>query len=246
MGNDAQADLRVTDLAEFRRTRQSTSSRRDSQTTAPLVSRSMLTASFSPQRLPQSATLARCPTEVSQRRAKSRFPAAVKPLQKSDSSMLLSHHTVLRNATPNGIHTGRCETERMAISDDAEVRRRNLWRFCVLHCGGEPFTNGQATDALANLKVRAKRKGAYLADLLKPNTDKSFGEKSARKLEDDLGLFSKELDIENSPLRFDPAKSGANRVKLLELIPDLSDTDVNDLLIRAMSMKAKRRAQRSA
>lgn len=237
MAKDGQADLRVTDLAEFRRTRQSTSDLSDSQTTLPPVSRSMQTASFSPHFLPQSATLAKCPTEVSQRRAKSRFCAAVNSVQNFDSSMLPSHHTVLKNATPNGIHTLWCENERMDIPI-AETRRANLRAYCKRHCGG-PVDD---PDALYELKRLTGHKGAYLADLLKPGSDKSFGEKAARKIEQMLGLFDFELDIPNSQLRHDPARKDSPRLALAGLIPDLPDHAVVDLLNRAHAALRKKRA----
>ena len=238
MAKDGQADLRaVTDLAEFRRTRQSTSGLKDSQTTLAPVSLSKLTASFSPHFLPQRATLAKCPTEVSQRAAKSRFCDAVKPSQYSDSSMLPSHHTVLKNATPNGFHTLWCENGAMDMPV-AETRRANLRAYCKRFCGG-PVEN---PDALYELKRLTGHKGAYLADLLKPGSDKSFGEKAARKIEQRLGLFDGELDIPNSQLRHDPARKDSPRLVLAGLLPDLPDQTVVDLLNRAQAALRKKRA----
>lgn len=233
------ATARVTDLAEFRSTRQSTSDRSDSHSTAPFVSRSMHIANFSPHLLPHRATLAKCPTDVSQRRARSRFSAADSLLQNFDSSMQPSHHTVLRNATPNGINTVRCENARMGANSTAEIRRANLRNYCKRFCGGSV----DDPDALYELKRVTGHKGAYLADLLKPGSDKSFGEKAARKIEEKLGLYIGELDIENSQLRHDPGKRDSPRLMLASLIPDLPDAAVVDLLNRAnQAIKKSKRA----
>jgi hypothetical protein len=96
---------------------------------------------------------------------------------------------------------------------------------------------------LRKLKKSTGHKGAYLADLLKPGSDKSFGEKAARKIEDKLGLYSSELDIENSQLRHDPSKQDSPRVLLASLISEMPHGLVVDLLNRANSaMKKSQRA----
>lgn len=239
MKKDAQADRRVTDLAEFRKKVQSTSSRSDSQRTLPLVSRSMLMASFSPHLLPQSATLAKCPTVVSHLEAKSRFSSAESGFQKVDSSMQSSHHKVLEFATPNGIPTLRCENLPMEQLPTPEIRRVNLRAYCKRHCGG----SFEDASVLRKLKKATGHGGAYLADLLKPGSDKSFGEKAARKIEDRLGLYKGELDIPGSALRHDPAKQDSPRQMLADLIQDMPHALVVDLLNRANA--AMKKSQRT-
>ncbi len=125
----------------------------------------------------------------------------------------------------------------------AEVRRENLRRYCARHCGGPVGDE----NALYRLKELTGHKGAYLADLLKPGSDKSFGEKSARKIEQKLGLYDGELDLPNSQLRHDPARKDSPRIALADLIQEMPDSLVIELLNRAeLQMKKFNRTRREA
>ncbi len=128
----------------------------------------------------------------------------------------------------------------MGQIEKAEIRRANLRNYCKKYCGG-PVENA---DALYELKRLTGHKGAYLADLLKSGTDKSFGEKAARKIEAALGLYEDELDIPNSQLRHDPTRRDSPRLLLAGLLPELPDSVIVDLLNRAnAAMKKTQRAQ---
>jgi hypothetical protein len=174
-----QPHFRVVDLSgverEPRRTCQGTSSRSDSQTTAPLVKNSNLIARSSPHFLPQQKTLERCPTDVPQLSAKSRFSAADSPVQYSRGVIVESHHMVGQKSTPASGHTIWCNGRMPTREERSDIRRENLKRYCVKYLGG-PHTDRAVMKALK--KKTGHSGSSYVNDLLAEGSTKGIAEEA--------------------------------------------------------------------
>lgn len=224
-----------------RRYAQSTSGRMVSQRTLPQDSRSTAMASDSAHVRKPYATLRKCPGVVPQDSANLSRASGKSVLRNSLSSIPDYHHTVTNLSTPNGEFTKRCrsmDNPRMASNPSAEIRRINLKALIE-----RDFENNQS--ALARL---CGKKPAYINDLVAEGSEKSFGEKAARGIEQSVGLLQFELDRPNSTLRMDPARQPPTRQQLKDLIGKLTPAEEAEVVQfgRAIMERRKKKQRRSA
>jgi hypothetical protein len=232
--------FRVVDLVEFRERRrnaQSTEGHSSSQVTLPPVSRSSATASSAEQGRDPYATLLRCPGVVPERSASARRSSTERDFQNGFSSMSDYHHTVLFFATPTGEFTPDCGRPDNASMDKPQIRRENLRRFVATRLDGN---NSELSRRLGNEST------AYVNDLLRDGSTKSFGEKAAASIEDKLGLLSGQLDIKDSPLLMDETRRDRLDDEIKELSAGLTKNEKVELVDMLRGMYSKRKKTRRA
>jgi len=231
---------RVVDLdecRELRRYAQSKLGHDSSQETTPPDSRSIATASFSEHDRDPLATLFKCPSEVSQRLARSRRASADSDFQNGLNSITESHHTVLFFATPTGEFTPNCGKRDNSPMDKPQIRRENLRRFVATKLEGN---NSKLSRLLGN------ESNAYVNDLLRVGSTKSFGEKAAATIEQKVGLQAGQLDIQDSPLLMDEKRRDKIDEDLREQIAGLTKNEKLELADLVREIYAKRKRSRRA
>ena len=231
---------RVVDLEEFRELRrnaQSTEGHNSSQVTLPLVSRSSATASSAEQGRDPYATLLRWPSVVPQRSARSRRSSTDRDCQNGFSSMRPSHHTVLFFATPTGEFTPSGAQLHNLGMDKPQIRRENLRRFVATRLDGN---KSKLSRLLGNEST------AYVNDLLREGSTKSFGEKAAASIEDKVGLQAGQLDIKDSPLLMDEKRRDKVDEEIRQLTAGLTKNEKLDMVDVLREMYSKRKKTRRA
>lgn len=226
---------RTGELLVPRRYAQSTSGFSSSHRTAPPDSRSIEIASAEPQGLCFPATFVRCPSVVLHRSANFWRSARDIGRRKVLRSMRSDyHHTVSFLATPNGeFHRKVYDSDNLQMAYQ-EIRRANL-RVLI----ATKFRDNQSS-----LAKRIGKTGSYINDLVREGSSKSFGEKAARDIESKVGLLPNQLDIPNSPLRYDPSRQDLVDDKLEEGIDGLSPDEKAELLDRLAEIVSKRKQRR--
>jgi hypothetical protein len=250
MGNTDHARLRLASfgfkvldggISEPRKYGKSTSGRSVSHRTLPRDSRSIEMASDSPAGLYPRATLSRCPTEVSQASANGLRSSIGRPNQNSLNSMNVSHHTVLKHATPFGGFTKRChsgENSGMEIKELAEVRRVNTRRLVNLRYEGNKSALARAYQEVSKQEQPTPN---LFGDLLREKSKKAFGEKLARGIEKAAGLKAGQLDIRDSPLEIDEARVDRTDLELQSVIDDMTKREKQELIRDILERRKKHR-----
>lgn len=231
---------RVVDLDEFRELRrkaQSTEGHNSSQVTLPVVSRSSATASSAEHGRDPYATLLRCPGVVPQRTASERRSSTERDFQYGFSSMSDYHHTVLFFATPTGEFTPDCGRQDNPSMDKPQIRRENLRRFVATRLDGN---NSELSRRLGNEST------AYVNDLLREGSTKSFGEKAAASIEEKLGLQPGQLDLKDSPLLMDETRRDRLDDEIKEQIAGLTREEKLQIARTINEIYSKRRRTRRA
>lgn len=211
--------------------------------TAPFDMRSISIASVSEHERVPYATLRKWPSVVPHATAKASRSLTGMPVKKVFRSMSDYHHTVILNATPNGEFTKWCPVTHNPVMADSlqntkpAIRRANLQRFIDLKLGG-------------NKSKFSRRMGyespSYVNDLLKPTGGKSFGEKTARKIEARIGLLEEQLDLKDSPLFMDAKKSAWLEMEGPLELGDFNDDEIAEVqdLIAAIRRRRKHTEKR--
>lgn len=219
-----------------RRYAQSALGQSDSQRTSPLDSRSISIASDSAHERVRYAMLRRCPEDVPQRSANAARSAKVIDFQKARSVMTSDYHqTVTRKATPNGQFTKWCRPSEncLVTTPIADIRRANLKRLIERDFGNN-------YSAIARAHNPANPAPNYFSGLLRIGSKKSFGEKAARKIENQVGLKTGQLDIPNSPLEYDDARRSRLKDELRLAIDNLDRDEQREALSAIRQIQAKR------
>ena len=217
---------------------QSTPGQSDSQVTSPLDSRSISTASDSPQGFTPYATFIKCPREVPQRSAKARRSSTDRCLRNSSNVMVPDyHHTVISKATPFREFTGQCarrDNPSMDIKELPEIRRTNLRRFVDTRMRGN-------LSALARTYRPDNPRPNFFSDLLRGA--KNFGEKLAFELETCTGLKYGQLSIKDSPLEMREVVRETTSEDILE---GLTPSERQEALRLIADIKGRRKARKRA
>lgn len=239
------------DFFDERRYAQSTSGRSDSQTTTPLDSRSMSTASDSPHGRSPYATLRKWPSVVRQRLAKDDCCSESSVFKKSRSSMTADyHHVVTINATPIGAFTKRCNSgENMPMKGKektellAKIRRENLRRFVNREYKGN--ISELARKYQAHMGKEESRPG-FFNETLKGT--RGFGIALATDVEAAVDLQEGQLSIPDSPLHMRAKRPSKLSEELQAADIDGQPPDVQEQIRAAIAdvleKNKKRRASR--
>lgn len=225
-----------------RRYAQSTSARSDSHVTSPLDSRSMFTASDSPQGRRPYATLRRWPTVVLHRSAKLDRSAGSIPVKNSLNSMPDYHHTVIERATPFGDFTGWCrssDNKRMTRKQKADIRRANLRRFIDLHM---ERNLSELARCYAKYKGGRAARPTFFSDVMRG--EKGFGETLAEDLENAVRLKTGQLSLADSPLELrEPLAKKAAEALTVEL-SGLNGDESDEVLAFVQELKTRRKQRK--
>lgn len=225
--------VELSECRELRRYAQSTFGQSVSQRTLPADSRSIATANDSEQEREPLATLVKCPSVVPQRSAKDRRSGTVIDFKRTLRVMRGSHHTVSFFATPIGEFT-RCGGQNdNSGMEKPQIRRANLRRFVVAKLDGN---NSRLSRLLGNEST------AYVNDLLRDGSTKSFGEKVAAKIEEKIGLQAGQLDIKDSPLLMDEKRRDKLDEELKEQIAGLTKSEKQEIadVLREIYIRRKK------
>ena len=223
--------LLVINDAEPRKCAQSTSLLNSSQVTPPADSRSISIAKASPQGRWPYAIFRKCPDVVPHRVAKDLRSGTESDFKNAFNFIQSLYHMVMENQAPFSEFTKGCH---FGIIDGmenqaADIRRVNLGRLI------ERDYRGNISSA-----ARQYRAGQnYFSALLKGG--KSFGEKTARKIESRLGLLDGQLDIPDSPLIHDHHRRDRTRDELNAEIDDLSVEERRETLELVRRLRARNR-----
>lgn len=231
--------LRVSTVGaeEPRRCAQSTSGRSSSQATLPPDSRSISIANDSPQGRQLSATLRRCPALVPHRAAKASRSEGDIVFRKDWRSMPDYHQTVIVNATPFVEFTKWCSLNQDIHMENeaAETRRENLRRLIE-----RDFRDNQSLFARAY--APGNEKPSFINDLVRKGSKKSFGEKTARKIEMAAGLLPGQLSLPNSPLLRDSSRQNQTSEELHNAIENLTEVERRELLAAVLKITSRRQS----
>lgn len=208
-------------IVEARRYAQSTSGHVSSHVTLPPDSRSIAMDNHSAHDLPYT-TLRRCPTDVLQRDAKASRSVGDSESQYSLSCMPDYHHKVTVLSTPTGEFTKRCKSpENVGMGNNLaamhEIRRRNFERLCEIRF------QANRSKLARKLGVQA----SYVNDRIKPG-GRTLGEEAARKIEQKVGLFAGQLDLQDSPLRMDERAIDKVDEEIRDMVDGLSEDEKRD------------------
>jgi hypothetical protein len=190
-------------LDDERKYAQSTSGREVSHGTLPADSRSIFTASDSPQGRSPYATLRKWPSVVPQRLANADCSADSNVFRKSLSSMTTEyHHVVTKNATPIGAFTKWCtpgDNRPMKGKEKnellAKIRRENLRRLVQRKYDGN--ISALARDYATHMGKDEARPG-FFNEVLKGS--RGFGLALATDVEAAVELQEGQLSLADSPL----------------------------------------------
>lgn len=121
--------------------------------------------------------------------------------------------------------------------DKPQIRRENLRRFVATRLDGN---NSKLSRLLGNEST------AYVNDLLRPGSTKSFGEKAAATIEEKVGLQAGQLDIKDSPLLMDERRRDRVDEEIREQIAGLTRTEKLELADVIREIYSKRKKTRRA
>lgn len=121
--------------------------------------------------------------------------------------------------------------------DKPQIRRENLRRFVATR-----LDNNQSRLS----RLLGNESNAYVNDLLRDGSIKSFGEKAAASIEDKLGLQAGQLDIKDSPLLMDEKRRDRVDEELRELIAGLTKGEKPEALDMLRGLYSKRKKTRRA
>lgn len=121
--------------------------------------------------------------------------------------------------------------------DKPQIRRENLRRFVATR-----LDNNQSRLS----RLLGNESNAYVNDLLREGSTKSFGEKAAASIEDKIGLQSGQLDIKDSPLLMDEKRRDRVDEEIRELIAGLTKGEKPEALDMLRSLYSKRKKTRRA
>ena len=99
----------------------------------------------------------------------------------------MHYHQIVNHTQPHSVNSACCSS---AMNDDAEIRRANLRRLNL--------TPTDLSTRILNADGEPTKK-SYWSDLMR-GPGKSFGEKTARNIEEKLGLPRLWLDADHTPL----------------------------------------------
>lgn len=147
------------------------------------------------------------------------------------------HHTVLFFATPTGEFTPTGGPLHNGCMDKPQIRRENLRRFVATKLGGN---NSELSRRLGNEST------AYVNDLLRVGSTKSFGEKAANRIEEKVGLLPGQLDIKDSPLLMDEKRRDHVDDEIRDQVAGLTKNEKVELADFLRDMYQKRKKTRRA
>lgn len=125
----------------------------------------------------------------------------------------------------------------MEINEIAAIRRENLQRVIDL------FFKGNAS-ALARRYGEAKAP-SYFNDLLR-NPEKSFGEKTAMKIEVAAGLKPGQMSLKDSPLEQLEARRDLINDEIVEALEDFTADEKRQVLDAMARIRSQRKRRRRA
>lgn len=110
-------------------------------------------------------------------------------------------------------------------------------RFVATKLGGN---NSELSRRLGNEST------AYVNDLLREGSTKSFGEKAAASIEEKLGLQAGQLDIKDSPLLMDEKRRDHLDEEIRELFAGLTKNEKVEIADVLREIYSKRKKTRRA